>query len=130
VVICENNLEQKEMVRDTMLHEGVHAFDDCRANVDWSNCVHHACSEVRVRLRATAAVFAFRACLTPFAASSQIRAANLSGDCSFRAEVARGHFNIRAQQMVQLTHHTASCSRFTCWQVDDPAFWVGVCRSA
>src|SRR3989344_3396499 len=36
VVICENNLEQKEMVRDTMLHEGVHAFDDCRANVDWS----------------------------------------------------------------------------------------------
>ena len=42
----------------------VHAFDDCRAKVDWSNCVHHACSE--------------------------IRAANLSGDCSFMQEMMRG----------------------------------------
>jgi inner membrane protease ATP23 len=48
VVICENKIENKVLVRDTMLHEGVHAFDDCRANVDWSNCVHHACSEVRL----------------------------------------------------------------------------------
>ena len=39
----------------TLTHELVHAYDHCRAYVDWSNCVHHACSEVR--------------------------AANLSGDC-------------------------------------------------
>jgi inner membrane protease ATP23 len=39
----------------TLTHELVHAYDHCRAYVDWTNCVHHACSEVR--------------------------AANLSGDC-------------------------------------------------
>ena len=45
----------------TLVHEAVHAYDQCRARVDWSNCVHHACSE--------------------------IRAAALSGDCSFQREV-------------------------------------------
>lgn len=31
----------------TLTHELVHAYDHCRAFVDWSNCVHHACSEIR-----------------------------------------------------------------------------------
>ncbi len=34
------------MVQGTMMHEAVHAFDECRAEVDWTNCIHHACSEV------------------------------------------------------------------------------------
>ncbi|XP_068652031.1 mitochondrial inner membrane protease ATP23-like [Aristolochia californica] len=32
-------------------HELIHAYDDCRAkNLDWSICVHHACSEVTLSL--------------------------------------------------------------------------------
>lgn len=49
VVICENHLQEKQLIRETMMHESVHAFDDCRAKVDWTNCVHHACSEVHIR---------------------------------------------------------------------------------
>jgi len=50
----------------------VHAFDHCRArDLDWSDCDHHACSEVR--------------------------AAALSGDCSFGAEASRGNWGLRAQ---------------------------------
>lgn len=30
-----------------VIHELIHAYDDCRAaNLDWSNCAHHACTEV------------------------------------------------------------------------------------
>ena len=30
------------------MHELVHVYDHCRAaNLDWNNCEHHACSEVR-----------------------------------------------------------------------------------
>jgi len=51
-------------VPNTLAHELVHAYDDARANVDWFNLTHHACTE--------------------------IRAANLSGDCSFSREFDRG----------------------------------------
>ena len=54
------------------MHELVHAYDHCRGRtLDWSDCDHHACSEVR--------------------------AAALSGDCSFGAEAARGNWGLRAQ---------------------------------
>ena len=49
---------------NTLAHELVHAYDDARANVDWFNLTHHACTE--------------------------IRAANLSGDCTFSREFDRG----------------------------------------
>lgn len=55
-------LQQSEWTR-AVSHELVHAFDDCRARVDWSNCRHIACTEVR--------------------------AANLSGDCDFSTEMGR-----------------------------------------
>jgi hypothetical protein len=79
VILCENGLQGAAHAETTLVHELVHAFDDCRAKVspafcplrkcnilykvDWNNCVHHACSE--------------------------IRAANLSGDCAFWQEVRR-----------------------------------------
>lgn len=47
-----------------MAHELVHAFDDCRADMHQSNPRHMACTE--------------------------IRAANLSGDCDFMDEMRRG----------------------------------------
>jgi mitochondrial inner membrane protease ATP23 len=68
VVLCENRLQGASHTETTLVHELVHAFDDCRANVDWSNCIHHACSE--------------------------IRAANLSGDCSFLQEMMRGQASV------------------------------------
>eukprot|EP00960_Hanusia_phi_P011310 330485-Hanusia_phi.AAC.1 len=71
VVLCHNHLRnyshtgllaceasaRSQLAEMTMTHELIHAYDHCRAYVDWSNCVHHACSE--------------------------IRAANLSGDCKW-----------------------------------------------
>lgn len=55
-----------------MVHELIHAYDHCRAaDLDWTNCEHHACSEVR--------------------------AASLSGDCHFKQEVLRGNVGFRGQ---------------------------------
>lgn len=34
-------------VEQTLVHELVHAFDQCRAKVAWENLLHHACTEVR-----------------------------------------------------------------------------------
>mmetsp|Transcript_30368 Transcript_30368/g.116439 ORF Transcript_30368/g.116439 Transcript_30368/m.116439 type:complete len:101 (-) Transcript_30368:432-734(-) len=54
-----------------MVHELIHAFDDCRAHIEWNNCEHLACSEVR--------------------------AAALSGDCRFLNEIQRGNISIAGQ---------------------------------
>lgn len=67
VVLCENRLRTQEQMAETMIHETIHAFDHCRVKMDWHNCRHHACSE--------------------------IRAANLSGDCRLFNELARGNMN-------------------------------------
>jgi len=59
------------------MHELVHAYDHCKAReLDWHNCKHHACTEVR--------------------------AANLSGDCRMGNELARGNLNLRGQYSVCL----------------------------
>ena len=48
--MCYNHLGSQEEVNLALVHELIHAYDHCRgANVDWSNCEHHACSEVRCR---------------------------------------------------------------------------------
>lgn len=47
VVICINHLTSYEEVRNAIVHELIHAYDHCRAaSLDWTNCDHHACSEV------------------------------------------------------------------------------------
>lgn len=72
ILLCSNHLTTQSHTSNTLVHEAIHAFDSCRANVDWSNCVHHACSE--------------------------IRAAALSGDCNFTREVfLRRNFSIAKQ---------------------------------
>jgi inner membrane protease ATP23 len=48
-----------------MMHELIHAFDFCRIDMNPQSCLHMACTE--------------------------IRAANLSGDCNLSLEVIRGH---------------------------------------
>ena len=50
VVVCSNYLQYQAEVDVIIAHELVHALDHCRAaNLDWSDCRHHACSEVRGR---------------------------------------------------------------------------------
>jgi mitochondrial inner membrane protease ATP23 len=72
VVLCANHVATQDHASTTLVHEAVHAFDQCRAKIDWSNCVHHACSE--------------------------IRAAALSGDCTFGREVLlRRNFGLAKQ---------------------------------
>lgn len=46
VVLCENNIYSQGHMNDTLTHELVHAYDHCRAHVDWSNLQHIACTEV------------------------------------------------------------------------------------
>ncbi|KAM3859228.1 mitochondrial inner membrane protease ATP23 homolog [Diretmus argenteus] len=70
IVLCQNNIHQQSHMNRVVTHELIHAFDHCRAHVDWfDNFRHLACSE--------------------------IRAASLSGDCSFSSEAARLNFGLK-----------------------------------
>lgn len=59
---------EKETFENTLVHELIHAYDFCRAKIDFDNCAQHACTEVR--------------------------AASLSGECGYLHELFRGHSNI------------------------------------
>ncbi|TMW60423.1 hypothetical protein Poli38472_000465 [Pythium oligandrum] len=74
VVLCQNHIADQEWMDRTVAHELIHAFDHCRAKLDWKSCEHHACSEVR--------------------------AAALSGDCDWKNEFFRKNFNIAKQHQI------------------------------
>jgi len=64
IYICQQYMESELHTHKTMVHELIHAIDQCRTNMDpLRNCVHIACTE--------------------------IRAENLSGECSFWKELPR-----------------------------------------
>lgn len=47
IVLCQNNIHQQSHMNRVVTHELIHAFDHCRAHVDWFNNLRHlACSEV------------------------------------------------------------------------------------
>ncbi|XP_042554831.1 mitochondrial inner membrane protease ATP23 homolog isoform X1 [Dipodomys spectabilis] len=70
IVLCQNNIGNQDHMDRVVTHELIHAFDHCRAHVHWfTNVRHLACSE--------------------------IRAANLSGDCSLVNEIFRLHFGLK-----------------------------------
>ncbi|XP_043934434.1 mitochondrial inner membrane protease ATP23 homolog [Protopterus annectens] len=47
IVLCQNNIHQQSHMNRVVTHELIHAFDHCRAHVDWFNNMKHlACSEV------------------------------------------------------------------------------------
>lgn len=47
ITICYNQLHSQDEINNALVHEMLHAYDHCRAsNMDWTNCDHHACSEV------------------------------------------------------------------------------------
>ncbi|XP_050370481.1 uncharacterized protein LOC126788523 [Argentina anserina] len=73
VIVCSNHMNLQDDVNQVVIHELIHAYDDCRsANMNWANCAHHACSE--------------------------IRAAHLSGDCHYKRELLRGYLKIRGHE--------------------------------
>lgn len=64
IYICQQYMESELMTHKTMVHELIHAIDQCRSKMDpLHNCIHIACTE--------------------------IRAENLSGECSFFKELPR-----------------------------------------
>ncbi|XP_047937664.1 mitochondrial inner membrane protease atp23-like [Salvia hispanica] len=101
IIICSNFLNFKDEVVQTVIHELIHAYDDCRAaNIDWSNSAHQACSE--------------------------IRANHLTGNCHYVREILRGHLKLndlrikghepvcvkrRAMQSVAAHHSPAAAKR-------------------
>jgi len=47
IVVCTNIKQYQYSVTQVIFHDLIHAFDDCRAeNLNWTNCVHHACSQI------------------------------------------------------------------------------------
>ncbi|XP_073053219.1 mitochondrial inner membrane protease ATP23 [Primulina eburnea] len=73
IVVCSNQMQIQDEVNQVVIHELIHAYDDCRAeNLDWTSCAHHACSE--------------------------IRAGHLSGDCHYKRELLRGHMKLRGHE--------------------------------
>ncbi|XP_069485968.1 mitochondrial inner membrane protease ATP23 homolog isoform X2 [Ambystoma mexicanum] len=75
IVLCQNNIHGQSHMNRVVTHELIHAFDHCRAHVDWfDNVKHLACSEVR--------------------------AANLSGDCSLVNEMTRLKFGLKQHHQV------------------------------
>eukprot|EP01063_Lacrimia_lanifica_P011472 TRINITY_DN18244_c0_g2_i1.p1 TRINITY_DN18244_c0_g2~~TRINITY_DN18244_c0_g2_i1.p1 ORF type:complete len:243 (+),score=83.12 TRINITY_DN18244_c0_g2_i1:73-801(+) len=64
IVLAQRENQSYHAVATSLRHELLHAFDDARAKVDPTNCLHHACSE--------------------------IRAARLSGECALGNEMLRG----------------------------------------
>ncbi|GHJ84419.1 hypothetical protein NliqN6_0821 [Naganishia liquefaciens] len=71
ILLCQDRFFSKRHMEDTIVHEMIHAFDHCRFDVKWLDLRHHACSE--------------------------IRAANLSGDCKWTREVRRGFYAFSKQ---------------------------------
>ncbi|ESR59912.1 hypothetical protein CICLE_v10016815mg [Citrus x clementina] len=77
ILVCSNHMNIQDEVNQVIIHELIHAYDECRAaNLDWSNCAHHACSE--------------------------IRAGHLSGDCHYKRELLRGYMKIRGHEQQRM----------------------------
>ncbi|OQU81813.1 mitochondrial inner membrane protease ATP23 isoform X1 [Sorghum bicolor] len=77
VKVCCNHMVFQDQITQVLIHELIHAYDDCVAkNLDWKNCAHHACSE--------------------------IRANHLSGDCHYKRELLRGFMKIRGHEQVNV----------------------------
>ncbi|UXI16258.1 magnesium-dependent phosphatase 1-like [Sarcoptes scabiei] len=47
IVVCHNRVYTKEMTGAVLAHEMIHMFDYCRAEMDFNNLEHIACSEIR-----------------------------------------------------------------------------------
>jgi hypothetical protein len=50
ILICSNRIMNKKHLENTMAHEMIHWWDNCRFQVDWNNLRHHACTEVSIEI--------------------------------------------------------------------------------
>ncbi|CAL5068532.1 unnamed protein product [Urochloa decumbens] len=86
IKVCCNHMTLQDEINQVIIHELVHAYDDCvTKNMDWKNCAHHACSE--------------------------IRANHLSGDCHYKRELLRGFMKIRGHEQEQPILFRGRCKR-------------------
>jgi inner membrane protease ATP23 len=103
VVLCRDHITKKQ-IPTTLTHELIHAYDYCRAKgFDLTNCEHHACTEVSFALRCIVVHCRTLHTTLPLTRGFcvvQIRAANLSRDCWFMAEVNRGHVGLSSSSIV------------------------------
>jgi len=93
ITICQNYIQSATQVEDALSHELIHAVDDCRVkDFDQTNCKQVACSE--------------------------IRAANLSGDCKWTRELFRGNVYqfagahnlcVRRRARLSMQHNKEAC---------------------
>ncbi|XP_060545945.1 mitochondrial inner membrane protease ATP23 homolog isoform X2 [Pantherophis guttatus] len=61
IVLCQNNIHSQSQMNRVVAHELIHAFDHCRAHVDWFNNIKHlACSETCVKMKAVRSMLAVR----------------------------------------------------------------------
>ncbi|KAJ2849514.1 Mitochondrial inner membrane protease atp23 [Coemansia brasiliensis] len=74
IQLCYNQLAGRWHLETTMAHEMIHAYDQQNFNINWLNLEHHACTE--------------------------IRAASLSGDCSWFQEFLRGNMGFYKHHQV------------------------------
>ncbi|KAI6654277.1 Mitochondrial inner membrane protease ATP23-like [Oopsacas minuta] len=82
IVLCENNIYSQIHMNEVLTHELVHSFDDKSVNLDWHDLKHLACTEVR--------------------------AANLSGECSFSKEnFIRFNFGFKSHNRECVKHRAA-----------------------
>uniref|UniRef100_A0A0D9VFY2 Mitochondrial inner membrane protease ATP23 n=1 Tax=Leersia perrieri TaxID=77586 RepID=A0A0D9VFY2_9ORYZ len=73
ITVCCDQMQIQDHINQLLIHELIHAYDDCvTKNIDWTDCAHHACSE--------------------------IRANHLSGNCHYKRELLRGFMKIRGQE--------------------------------
>ena len=68
IIVCENQIASKLELEDTIAHELVHCYDHNTVELDYSNPLHVACTE--------------------------IRANSLSRECRFYNEIKRGYLGI------------------------------------
>ncbi|KAL5978193.1 Mitochondrial inner membrane protease atp23 [Asimina triloba] len=96
-----NHMNLRDEVDQVVIHELIHAYDDCRAaNLDWANCAHHACSELYFP---SLSIFFPQPNSSSVKSQSnleenRIRAGHLSGDCHYKRELLRGFMKIRGHE--------------------------------
>jgi len=104
IFLCQGRHLNRSHMEDAMTHELIHLYDHARFKVDWNNLRHHACSE--------------------------IRANNLSGDCSWVRETQRGFFSftkhhqdcVRRRAIVSVRQHPACPDEETAEKVVNEVF--------
>ena len=46
IIMCRAiRWQWRRKLSDTLVHELVHAYDQCRAKIEWKDCIQHACAE-------------------------------------------------------------------------------------